>query len=158
MYKLFLIIATMCCVLLGSHANAMTIMDYAKEIIRWNIEKDEREIDQRKAEIFGCSLANSGGESHTKIIQYRWGGDGNYPEPVFHVAYYADGFVITRIGGQQSGNQVIVLNNRVMDVSYSCEMKHDDEQLRVITNQYSWGSVHTRMNSQEVIGLNTLKK
>jgi len=85
-------------------------------------------------------------DTETHIFSYQ---KDEHSEIIFHIGWYADGYIMTQISGPEEGHQTVVLNDEVIGVSYPSSRNG-----QTIFNKYSWGTVRTSQRNQEVKGLN----
>ncbi|MGA8165542.1 MAG: hypothetical protein WB791_11095 [Waddliaceae bacterium] len=86
-------------------------------------------------------------DTETRIVSYL---KDDRSKITFHVGWYADGFIMTQINGQNEGHQTVFLGNdirtaEVIGSSYPC--RQDDATV----HKYSWGKVVTCQYRQSVV-------
>jgi hypothetical protein len=97
---------------------------------------------QEVAKFFGYYLGTEKLGTETSIISYV---ASNNMDRVYHIGWYADGYIVTQLRGDKKGFQTLVLKDEIVGVSYPSEQGDH----RTI-NQYSWGYVTTYPNLQSV--------
>lgn len=108
---------------------------------------------QAVAKSFGyrlCPGCWDEGKGETGIFSYQ---KSDSTGVIFHVGWYADGFIVTQLDGTKEGFQTIVWGNQIVDVSYP-----SNRETGKITNGYSWGCVEITPERQLFYGLNFLEK
>lgn len=107
---------------------------------------------QEIADFFGVKIFREKDmESYTRITSFiRWRDEqGDNEEIIYHIGWYADGYIITQINGGKKGYQTVIMNNEIIGISYPSEHENESGDERVI-NQYSWGRVTTRPDEQSI--------
>lgn len=139
----FLFILT--CVLLGG----LSVL-VAKEPQRVGVECCLEDLDLRKdkknefhtiAKFFGSRFYGSQSCAVTNVIISMTNKSGI----MCHVAWYADAYILTFMNGPEEGKQVIYLNDKLFDTSFPVEKFRGGA-----THEYSWGTVLTLYQNQEV--------
>lgn len=117
-------------------------------IVRENVLKEH----QKAAKFFGIYMCpvnadEMGPETH--LISYLADDDTG---DAYHVGWYGDGYIFTRLNGDQEGYQIVVWKGEIVGVSFPSVKKPG-----VAINKYSWGHVSTQQQRQYVEGIENLK-
>lgn len=86
---------------------------------------------------FGNYLNSGEIETITDII--------SYDVRQTQIAFFKDGFIITFLGGENEGKQIVVCQDKIIGVSYPCEKRG----LNLI-HLYVWGRVYSSFRKVEV--------
>lgn len=110
---------------------------------------------QQVAKYFGYSIFPSNPEyteSWTPIITYQEIDEFevttriNGPRVLSHCAWYADGYVITQMSGDDEGKQIVVHNGDIIGRSYHPRSSHGHS-----SHKYFWGTIGTQPHRQSII-------
>lgn len=158
---IFALCAVVCCIGFSeSYCRGWSAQDQAEQIIHGEREKNSH---QSAAKFFGYYMYHEDPDwdgGLTKIFTYDNcdDDDADAAGGLIHTGWYADGYIVTEIGSSNEGFQAVVLEDKVVGLSYPAKREDNDDASLKTVNQYSWGSVETTHDKQTVSGLKSLVK
>ncbi len=99
--------------------------------------------------IYMCPENPDQGWAETNIVSYQKNYDSG---SFFHIAWYADGYIVTQINGPKEGYQTVVFGDDIIGVSYPSSRENGV----TTTNKYPWGNVTTGLRYQSVEGIDNI--
>ncbi len=118
--------------------------EYVKDIIGFLSDGDFGSIYDDVKKVFGGNMYENEG---TRIVTYH----SRHSETI-QIAWFSDGYVVTNLGGDKKGYQVVIWNDEIVGISYPSEIRGKD-----LTNQYWWGSVSCDSHLVEIKGISNIK-